>query len=75
MKKEGAIVILSVEDDGAGFDKSKIGKVKIGIGLGNINTRVKLIGGDFIIKSSLGKGTRAEVLVQLKWGRNPRNTH
>jgi len=50
---EGVIYIL-VRDNGVGFDTSK--KMN-GIGLKNIQSRVKEFNGEFSIKSEIGKGT------------------
>ena len=44
---------LSVTDDGTGFDTN----TKTGIGLKSMQNRAALIGGDFSIQSSTGKGT------------------
>lgn len=46
-------VTIIVRDDGKGFDPSK---VKTGIGLKNISSRLQLFSGDLNINSSLGKG-------------------
>jgi len=47
-------IILLVEDDGIGFDESK---VRSGMGLKNIKSRAERLGGVIDIDSKLGKGT------------------
>jgi len=49
------ILLLKVEDDGAGFDS---GQVRAGIGLVGMRERVIAVGGEFIIESSPGLGTK-----------------
>lgn len=56
---------LSVQDDGIGFKVKSMDSMKEGIGLKNILTRASLIGGEFDIKSSPGKGTNASVAVTI----------
>lgn len=51
-------VRLTIKDDGVGMNTSK---VKRGIGLKNIKSRVKQIDGNLKIKSELGKGTQITV--------------
>lgn len=58
-------VILMVEDDGNGFSKEDLVPENFGIGLTNIDTRVRMLNGDFNLESSLGKGTVASIEFQL----------
>ncbi|GAJ13547.1 unnamed protein product, partial [marine sediment metagenome] len=62
-------VLITVEDDGTGFDisrlESKAGNSK-GFGLFSIRERLTHIGGKFDIQSGDGKGTRITLLVPLK---------
>lgn len=53
-------ILLTVEDNGIGFDIKKAGK---GIGMKNINFRVQSLGGGVKIKSEKGKGSK--ILVSL----------
>ncbi|MBN2172695.1 MAG: tetratricopeptide repeat protein [Bacteroidales bacterium] len=55
-------LILSVEDDGAGFDMNKR---KDGIGLTNIKSRVESAGGTFFIESEPSRGTRATIRIPV----------
>ncbi|WP_416865351.1 MAG: tetratricopeptide repeat protein [Imperialibacter sp.] len=56
LSKTDNSVILTAEDDGKGFDY-KEAKKRGGIGLHNIDNRVKKFGGQFSVDSSPGKGT------------------
>lgn len=56
-------VLLEITDDGDGFE---INKVKKGIGLKNIASRVEDIGGDLNINSMRGNGTTILVLIPNK---------
>ncbi len=48
---------IIVEDNGKGFDRSKLDKDRRGMGLTNIEKRVEHLEGNFTIDSVLGKGT------------------
>lgn len=62
-------ILITVEDDGTGFDASKLefkaGNSR-GFGLFSIRERLRHIGGKFDIQSGDGKGTRITLLVPLK---------
>jgi len=61
--------ILNVEDDGKGFDVSKLTRVDKsgrGAGLFTMKERARLVGGECSIKSQPGKGTRVTVRVPLR---------
>ncbi len=49
--------VLSVTDDGQGFNAAGLSAVDKGIGLKSMESRAGLIGGEFSISSSAGKGT------------------
>ena len=57
-------MFVSIEDNGMGFDTSKISE-QSGIGLQNITNRVKMMNGNIDINSSLGQGTVIELQVTL----------
>jgi signal transduction histidine kinase len=60
--------VLRIEDDGKGFDVSKITRVDPrgrGAGLFTMKERVKLIGGNCRIDSRPGQGTRVTVKTPL----------
>lgn len=65
--KHPTTVVLVVEDDGVGFEprlqEYPPGK---GIGLQNIQTRAKSMGGAFLLESQPGKGVLATVEVPIK---------
>jgi signal transduction histidine kinase len=50
-----------VEDDGVGFEKDKLQLENFGIGLTNIDTRVRMLNGEFMLDSVLNKGTVASI--------------
>lgn len=58
IKNPGEKMILSVEDDGEGFDMERVSQ---GLGLRNIHSRVQAINGKVQIDSEIGKGTRIEI--------------
>ena len=49
--------VLSVTDNGLGFNASELSATEKGIGLKSMENRAGLIGGEFSITSSAGKGT------------------
>jgi PAS domain S-box-containing protein len=57
-------VLLSVQDDGLGFDSAEA-RGNPGLGLSSIRERVRLIQGKLTIESQPGKGTRITVRVPL----------
>ncbi len=62
-------VEVTVEDDGAGFDVTRLGLPsgkEGGFGLFNIRERLEYIGGRLEIKSSPGKGTRVLMTAPMK---------
>lgn len=58
----GKSVVLSVEDDGIGFDLKLRSK---GIGLKNIESRVKLLSGELEIETTPGEGTLVTIEVPI----------
>tara|TARA_R110002012_G_scaffold322096_1_gene555355 strand:+ start:41745 stop:43829 length:2085 start_codon:yes stop_codon:yes gene_type:complete len=56
-------VVATIEDDGKGFDTKKLKK---GIGVKNIASRLKKLNGEWIIESSLGKGTSTIIKIPLQ---------
>lgn len=60
-------ISLSIIDDGKGFDQKKVRKTKFtGNGLGNLQTRVRLLNGTIKIESELNKGTSIFVKIPVK---------
>lgn len=70
MRQADGTVAITVEDNGRGFDSSKIDTVKSS-GLQNIYSRVKYLNGTMDIKSAPGKGT--SVYVECKIDGNGEN--
>lgn len=64
IKHEQSIVLM-VEDDGIGFQLHENMLEDFGIGLTNIETRVRTLNGDFIIESRENKGTTASIEISL----------
>ena len=59
-------ILLMVEDDGIGFDKTKIkALINNGIGLRNIQTRSRALGGRFNIDTQKGRGVLATIEIPL----------
>jgi signal transduction histidine kinase len=64
LNKHEKFVTLQFSDNGRGFDTSRLEKEdNKGMGLSNIETRVKSIDGVFILESNPGKGTSALIKV------------
>ena len=62
--KESNEIIATIEDNGKGFDTSKI-STRDGIGLKNIFTRVEFLKGTVDLSSSPGKGTQITIYVPV----------
>ncbi|MBM4137621.1 MAG: hypothetical protein FJ241_12445 [Nitrospira sp.] len=63
--KEDNNIRITIEDDGVGFDTSKIDTFK-GFGLFSIRERLKYIGGYIKLESKPGHGTHVTVVAPLK---------
>ena len=57
---------LSIRDNGSGFDPAA--NLKGSIGLLSMKERVRLVDGEFTLKTSQGRGTRIDVWVPLPKG-------
>jgi signal transduction histidine kinase len=55
LSKDGS-VMLSIEDDGAGFSVADVGATSLGLGI--MRERAEAINGTFSIESEIGKGTK-----------------
>jgi len=64
LRKSNEKLFLTVCDEGKGFDAKEMSN-KLGVGIGSMQGRARLLGGGFEIHSELGKGTRIEVWVPL----------
>ncbi len=64
LNKHEKFVTLQFNDNGRGFDMSTLSSEDSkGMGLSNIETRVKTVGGVFILESTPGKGTSALIKI------------
>jgi PAS domain S-box-containing protein len=74
LEKKGAVLQLSVADDGCGFDmKSNV--MEKGLGFISMRERLHLVAGEFHVYSAPNKGTRIEVRVPLKPARRSKGNH
>lgn len=62
VRSEGTKIILTVSDDGKGFDPAKMSE---GHGLLSMRNRARSIGGDLVIESAPGKGARVQLTISL----------
>jgi len=59
---------LFIKDDGKGFKYEKVNKnlsINSGYGISGMEERVKLLGGDFTIKSEINKGTSCRARIEI----------
>jgi signal transduction histidine kinase len=70
IKIEQGQLVMSIEDDGKGFDPTARGAVG-GLGLLSMKERAAQVGGTATITSQVGQGTRIRVVLPLR-GRNGR---
>lgn len=68
LKRNNGQIIVTVEDEGDGFETDDISGPadKGGFGLFNIRERIDMIGGEVDIRSEPGTGTRARLCIPLK---------
>ena len=59
-------IIFLAEDDGIGFDTSKLDNYRDALGLLGMRERVSLMGGNFLIRSSSDEGTRIRIEIPVK---------
>lgn len=66
LNKHGNFIILQVQDDGRGFDNALLENAEgRGMGLSNIETRVKSVNGVFVLETGPGKGMQAIIRINL----------
>lgn len=59
-------IIFLAEDDGVGFDSSKFEENKQAMGLLSMRERAAMLGGNFNIRTSCGKGTRIRIEIPIR---------
>lgn len=57
MGKENNEIIILSKDDGVGFDPERVRKTSPGLGLKSIESRIEILNGTYILKSTPGGGT------------------
>ncbi len=67
-----AMIDITLQDDGVGFDKNKLNKFA-GMGLKNVQSRVRSYNGDVEIESAPGKGTTYHILLPVQPKANEKN--
>ncbi|NQT63943.1 MAG: PAS domain S-box protein [Candidatus Marinimicrobia bacterium] len=64
LNQSGQSIVLSVQDDGKGFEEAKVDSLK-SLGLVGMRERAYAVGGELTIQGSLGKGTTVTVSVPV----------
>ncbi len=64
METSGSDYVLTYTDNGKGFDQSEM--KNNGLGLRNLESRVKMIGGSYSLVTSPRNGVRVEIRVPLR---------
>ncbi len=62
MAKQDGNLIVSIRDDGQGFDLARCG----GLGLLNMRRKAEMLHGQFSIETAIGQGTLVKLIVPLK---------
>lgn len=63
--EEDQRLVMSISDNGQGFNKNQI-REKDGLGINQIDARIKMMKGKFNIESSKGNGTRIDVELPIR---------
>jgi signal transduction histidine kinase len=63
--KHKTSIVLMVEDDGKGIERETPARENFGIGLTNVETRARTLGGEFLLESVKSKGTTASIEIPL----------
>jgi len=66
LREIGPHIVLTIEDDGVGFDREADRTEKAGYGFITMRERAEAVGGTFALQSESGKGTRITVSVPRK---------
>ena len=62
ISKDENHIYIEINDNGIGFNTNKI---KLGIGLKNIQSRAMMINGTLNIKSNVGNGTKINLIIPV----------
>ena len=62
-------ILLTIKDNGKGFDTSKMSH-KDGLGINQIDARIHMMSGKFIIDSQKGKGTKISIELPVYMKKN-----
>ena len=65
LKEEDENIYLKIQDNGKGFDESKIGSAD-GLGICQISSRVQIMKGNFVIKTKINKGTMVQISLPIE---------
>jgi two-component system NarL family sensor kinase len=68
VSQKGSTAVLSIRDNGIGFDSGKWLSAPKGMGLLNIKERVNMLGGSFEIISRPRKGTKLNIQIPFSGG-------
>ena len=66
---QDAMVVVSVEDDGSGFDVEEVQKAvqqRKGLGLHTIQERAEMLGGRVQLESRMGRGTKVRIEIPVE---------
>ena len=67
VRRDGSMLHMILEDDGAGFDYDAVMKrAATGFGLANLHERIRLLGGSLKLETAPGKGTRLSIDLPCK---------
>ncbi len=72
IKNDLSNLYIHLEDDGIGFDVTKLGKFE-GMGLQNVQSRISSYDGEVEIKSTVGVGTSYTIKLPIKYIRHEQN--
>jgi len=64
IKRDDRKVSITIEDNGQGFDVGNVKSSGGGLGLVGLTERAQLLGGELVIETKLGEGTKIHVKVQ-----------
>lgn len=66
LEQRNGSVVMTIADDGIGFDPLALGTGRVGLGLLTMRERAAMAGGELSIDSAPGKGTRIRVVVDSR---------